>query len=127
MESVQMLHLLLAKFLTMNIHSMCVLNGFAIGGGLFMALNHDRLIMTSNPNFKVSLPEVKMKVVIPHAWIQNVTHVTNGQTSRILCSGKALNGVECKKLGFVHDLYEDTGSLELQIQNFAKEYQLDRA
>ena len=107
----KMLHVLNAKLLTTNVNSLCVINGHAVAGGLLTAINHDRLIMTSNPSFKVSLPEIKLGIPIPHALIQNVKHVTSGAVTKTLLTGQKLDEKEAKDLGIVSDLYEDQDQL----------------
>ena len=49
---------MLANLLTVNMPSLCVVNGHVIAGGLFIALSHDKIIMANNPDLKVQLNEV---------------------------------------------------------------------
>ena len=53
------LHLMLKRILTVNIPSLCVVNGKNIAGGVFMSLAHDRIIMNSDPKFTTCLNEAE--------------------------------------------------------------------
>ena len=77
-DTIKMLHPMLAKLMTVSVHSLACVNGYAIGGGCFIALGHDRITMTSNPEFKMYLPETKMGIPIPRGYIQLVKHATSG-------------------------------------------------
>ena len=77
-DTVKMLHPLLAKLMTVSVHSMACVNGFAIGGGCFIALSHDRITMTSNPKAKMNLPETQIAIPIPRGYIECVKAATSG-------------------------------------------------
>ena len=123
-NTIKMLHVLNAKILTANIHTLCVLNGHAIGGGLLVAINHDKLIMNSNPAFKINLPEVQLKVAIPHGLVQNVRHCTSGSTARVLVTGKKVEPKEACELGVVSNLYENHDDLTKYVQAWADEFKM---
>ena len=63
-EAVDRLHVFLAKMVTLNCHTICVANGSAVGGGLFMLFAHERTIMMNNPKFVCNLPEIPLGMVI---------------------------------------------------------------
>ena len=50
----------MAKMVTLNCHTVCFCNGSTVGGGLFIGLAHERMIMNNNPKFNCNLPEVPM-------------------------------------------------------------------
>lgn len=41
-----------SRFLTLNVPTLCIVNGHAVAGGLYLALSHDWVIMNSNPALK---------------------------------------------------------------------------
>ena len=49
---------MLANLLTVNMPSLCVVNGHTIAGGVFIPLSHDKIIMANKPNLIVQLNEV---------------------------------------------------------------------
>ena len=63
----KLLYVTLAKIATVNVHTMCVVNGFAVAGGLFLAIGHDKLIMTSNPKLKFFLDDARLGIAISRA------------------------------------------------------------
>ena len=56
---------MLANLLTVNMPSLCVVNGHCIAGGLFIALSHDKIIMANKADIKVQLNEVFFGQTIP--------------------------------------------------------------
>ena len=57
-----MMYVFLARLLTMNVQTLAVINGFAVAGGTFMSLAHDRAIMNSNPKFKIFANETSISM-----------------------------------------------------------------
>ena len=53
------MHHMLKEILTVNVPSLCVVNGLNIAGGVFMSLAHDKVIMNSNPKFTTCLNEAE--------------------------------------------------------------------
>lgn len=68
--SIRMLHVVLARLLTVNVPTLCVVNGFAIAGGVLIALAHDKVIVNSNPNYRFWMNETENGFSIPYPLIQ---------------------------------------------------------
>ena len=43
---------MLANLLTINMPSLCVIDGHVIAGGVFIPLSHDRILMANKPKIK---------------------------------------------------------------------------
>ena len=56
--SLRLFHNLLKRILTFGMPTVCVVNGHAIAGGVFLALAHDHSIMVSDPKYNVYLNEL---------------------------------------------------------------------
>ena len=82
--SVQAFHVLLARILTCNVNTLCVVNGFAVAGGVFLALAHDHAIMNSNPAIRAFLNETTNGAPIPRGFIDITVGTTSGSVARTL-------------------------------------------
>ena len=57
----------MARLTTLNIPSMCVLNGTAIAGGYWLSLSHDFRIMNAQVG-EICLSELKLGLTIPYPY-----------------------------------------------------------
>ena len=74
---------MLANILTLNMPSLCVVDGHVIAGGIFIPLCHDKIIMTSKPKIKWQLNEVHIGAHIPLGLTNLVKYSCgNGHLSR---------------------------------------------
>jgi len=109
-------HVLLARILTCNVNTLCVINGFAVAGGVFLALAHDQAIMSSNPAWRMFLNETTNGLPVPGGFVDLTLSTTSGGVARILLNEKKLTPQDALRLGIVKELYDDTGDLENKIK-----------
>ena len=87
MDTFRMMQIFLARLITINVQTLCVVNGFAVAGGVFIALAHDKCIMNSDPTFKCFLNETANSMPINQSNIYQIESVTSGATARRLALG----------------------------------------
>ena len=85
--SLTLYHDLLRRILTLGFPTVCVINGHAIAGGVFLALAHDHTIMISNPKFNMFLNELESGFVVPFGLIRFIREMTTTQVYKKLCLG----------------------------------------
>ena len=95
------MHHMLKEILTVNVPSLCVVNGLNIAGGVFMSLAHDKIIMNSNPKFTTCLNEAENGKVPTFAMEQFLRTITSGKSSRTLLLGTRVTPQEAKRLDLV--------------------------
>jgi len=82
----------------------CV-NGFALGGGLEMALGADFIYCSKNAVF--GLPEVKLGLIPGFGGTQRLARVVGRNIAReMIYTGKNLNSEEAKSIGLVNQVFE---------------------
>ena len=79
-----------ARLLTLNVPSLCVWQGHAVAGGVFIGLCHDRLIMKDDPKYIVMLNELAFGKAVPYSYNQVIKELTNGRVARTLFLGTRL-------------------------------------
>jgi enoyl-CoA hydratase/carnithine racemase len=62
--------------------TMCVINGHAFAGGLFIALAHDFRIMTTNPKVLMCLSEINIGIPFPAPLSVFLRSLLSAQTVR---------------------------------------------
>ncbi len=98
---------LYAKLLTVNVPTMCVIQGNAFAGGLFLALCHDFRIMVDHPKVKLCLSEILVGIGLGNLYMQLATSLLDSQTARFLVIGNKVNAKEALRLKVVTALYKD--------------------
>jgi enoyl-CoA hydratase len=87
----------------------CV-NGFALGGGLEMALGADFIYCSQNAVF--GLPEVKLGLIPGFGGTQRLARVVGRNIAReIIYTGKNLNSEEALAIGLVNKIFNSTQEL----------------
>ena len=84
-------HLFLAKLMTLNCHTLCFVNGSAVGGGLFILFGHERAIMKNNPRFVTFLPETPMSIIIIPGLMKITSMALTERLARRMIAGTKLN------------------------------------
>ena len=112
---------LFARLLTVNVPSLCVWQGHAVAGGVFIGLCHDRLIMNDDPKFMVMLNELSFGKAVPYSYNKVVKEVCGGRVARTLFLGTKISPQDAHRLGIVQDLYHTKDDLHKEIQDFAKQ------
>tara|TARA_B100000925_G_C22010950_1_gene476462 strand:+ start:10890 stop:11681 length:792 start_codon:yes stop_codon:yes gene_type:complete len=87
----------------------CV-NGFALGGGLEMALGADFIYASENAIF--GLPEVKLGLIPGFGGTQRLSRLVGKNKAReIIFSGKNISAADAKEIGFVNEVFKDKDEL----------------
>jgi Delta3-Delta2-enoyl-CoA isomerase len=55
---------LMAKMIQLPLPSLAIIQGHCYAGGIFLALVHDKIIMTTNPRFKICLSEIILGLIL---------------------------------------------------------------
>ncbi|MBQ46228.1 MAG: hypothetical protein CMP10_01805 [Zetaproteobacteria bacterium] len=112
-------------------HSICVglqelpipvvvlIDGLAIGGGAELALSAD--IRIGNETTGLWFLQMDVGLATGYGGATRLTAlVGTSLASYWLLSGKKLSATEAKEAGLLHELYRDSGDMELWIHNFEK-------
>jgi len=92
------------------------LDGFALGGGLELALGCDGRVAT--PNLRIGLPEVTLGIVPGAGGTQRLPRlIGRAKALEIVLSGRRLSGAEAHRLGIVDELVD--GDLRKAAVRFA--------
>jgi enoyl-CoA hydratase len=87
----------------------CV-NGFALGGGMEMALGADFIYASENAVF--GLPEVKLGLIPGFGGTQRLSKLVGKNKAReIIYTGKNITALEAKSLGIVNEVYANKTEL----------------
>ena len=98
--------------LSFEMPAMCVVNGHCIAGGIFMALQHDYVIMKDDPKAMWWFNEIDFGFIIPEGLIRLVEFkVDTPQGYQLLMLGKKIRSKEALKVGIVDGLYRDEEDL----------------
>lgn len=90
-----------APFLTL-----AAVNGYALGGGLEMALACDFIYASSNA--KMGLPEITLGIIPGFGGTQRLSRaVGTRQAKEMILTGKLISAEEAKQLGIVNAIYEE--------------------
>ncbi|MBX9840807.1 MAG: enoyl-CoA hydratase/isomerase family protein [Xanthobacteraceae bacterium] len=94
-----------AKLDTFPVASIAVLNGFAFGGGLELALACTFRLAT--PNAKMGLPEIKLGLTPGYGGTQRLPRlVGEGRALEMILTGKTIDAAEAYRIGLVNRLVE---------------------
>jgi enoyl-CoA hydratase len=86
---------------TMRKPSVAAINGFALGGGLELAMCCT--IRIASPNAKLGQPEVKLGIVPGYGATQRLPRlVGRGRALELLLSGEAIDAAEAHRIGLVN-------------------------
>ncbi len=81
--------------------TMAVINGYALGGGLELALACD--LRVSTPEAKMGMPEIELGVLPCYGGTQRLPRVVGaGLAKEMLFTGRMLNGEEALRVGLVN-------------------------
>ncbi len=97
-----------AKLDTLPIPSVALINGYAFGGGLELALACTFRVAT--PNAKVGLPEIKLGIVPGYGGTQRLPRlIGEGRALEIIMSGRTVEADEAERIGLVHKIIDGDG------------------
>ena len=97
------------KLESMRKPSVAAINGFALGGGLELAMA--ATIRVASPNARLGQPEVKLGIVPGYGGTQRLPRlVGRGKALELLLSGEPIDAVEAHRIGLVNHVV-DQGEL----------------
>ena len=96
---------------TMRKPSVAAVNGFALGGGLELALA--ATIRVGSPNAKLGLPEVKLGIVPGYGGTQRLPRlVGRGRALEMILSGEPVEAAEAYRIGLLNAVVPQADLLE---------------
>ena len=97
-----------SKLDTLAIPSIALINGYAFGGGLELALACT--FRVAMPNAKVGLPEIKLGIIPGYGGTQRLPRlVGEGRALEIIMSGRTVDAEEAEQIGLVHKIIKGDG------------------
>ena len=103
--------LALREFETMDKLVVCLIHGYAIGGGLQLALACDIRVCT--PSARLSLPAVKDGLIPGLGTFRLARYIGLGRAKSMIIRGNMIDGTEAERIGLVdHLVDEDTAYVE---------------
>jgi len=97
-----------AKLDTLPIPSVALINGYAFGGGLELALACTFRVAT--PNAKVGLPEIKLGIIPGYGGTQRLPRlVGEGRALQMIMTGRTVGVDEAERIGLVHQIIDGDG------------------
>ena len=82
---------LVSRIIQLGFPTLAILNGHAIGAGVFLALAHDRAIMDSNPDFTVCTNELSFGMAFPYSYVQMLRAFCAARVARQMLLGPRLS------------------------------------
>ena len=110
----------LSRYLTLNVPTLCVVNGHAVAGGLYLAMCHDHIIMSSNPKIKCFLNESLIGIGFYQTYISLLNSLVSNRLARTLHLGDIYHPQSALEADLVQSLYTDYDDLLKQILEFRK-------
>ena len=97
-----------AKLDTIPIPSIALINGYAFGGGLELALACTFRLAT--PNAKVGLPEIKLGIIPGYGGTQRLPRlIGEGRALEMIMSGRTIDALEAERVGLIHKVTSNDG------------------
>lgn len=95
-----------AKITDLPMPSVAVINGFAFGGGLEMALACT--FRVAGRNAKVGLPEIKLGLIPGYGGTQRLPRlIGEGRALELIMTGRTVGAEEAERIGLVNRLVDD--------------------
>lgn len=107
------------RIMNLSLVTIAAVNGFALGGGLELALTCDiRIGTTAN---KIGFPEVGLGIIPGYGGTQRASRLIGiGQTKRLALSGEIIDGAEAHRIGLLEKIVEPDQLIE-EATKFAKQ------
>ncbi len=94
-----------ARLDRLPIPSIAVINGFAFGGGLELALSCTFRLATSNA--KMGLPEIKLGIIPGYGGTQRLPRIVGeARALELIMTGRTVDAEEASRIGLVHRLID---------------------
>ncbi len=111
---------LLGKLVSLNVPTMCVMNGHAYAGGFIFGLCHDFRIIQANG--VLCLSEINNGLPLPPAYNTICSELLPKQLARKMNFGTRISAKEAVQHSAVNEVYQDLAEAEKHIGAFTKEY-----
>ncbi len=111
----------LRLFETMDKLVLCLIHGYALGGGLQLALAADVRVCT--PSAQLGLPAVKEGLIPGLGTWRLARYVGQGRAKAMILRGNMIDGIEAQRIGLVDHLVEETNvatAFEDRLADYAK-------
>ena len=109
----------LRVFETMDKLVVCLIHGYAIGGGLQLALACDIRVCT--PSARLSLPAVKDGLIPGLGTFRLARYIGLGRAKSMIIRGNMIDGTEAERIGLVDHLVDDDAAFE-EFERWLAEY-----
>jgi len=104
---------------TMDKLALCLVHGYAVGGGLQLALACDIRVCT--PTAKMGLPAIKEGLIPGLGTWRLARYVGLGRAKSLIIRGNMIDGTEAERIGMVDHLVPDETANE-EFEKFVTEY-----
>ena len=109
----------LRVFETMDKLVVCLIHGYAIGGGLQLALACDIRVCT--PSARLSLPAVKDGLIPGLGTFRLARYIGLGRAKSMIIRGNMIDGAEAERIGLVDHLVDEETAFE-EFESLLAEY-----
>ena len=109
----------LRVFETMDKLVVCLIHGYAVGGGLQLALACDIRVCT--PSAKVGLPAIKEGLIPGLGTFRLARYVGLGRAKSLIIRGNMIDGTEAQRIGLVDHLVGEETAFE-EFEDWIAEY-----
>ncbi len=103
----------LRRFETMDKLVLCLIHGYALGGGLQLALASDIRVCT--PSAKLGLPAIKEGLIPGLGTLRLARYIGLGRAKRLIITGEMIDGAEGERIGMVDYLVSE-GNAEAEFE-----------
>ena len=109
----------LRRIETMDKLVLCLIHGYALGGGLQLALAADIRVCTASA--KLGLPAIKEGLIPGLGTFRLARYIGLGRAKRLIISGETIDGREAERIGLVDYLVEEADAMA-QFEQIAERY-----
>ncbi len=109
----------LRRIETMDKLVLCLIHGYALGGGLQLALAADIRVCTASA--KLGLPAIKEGLIPGLGTFRLARYIGLGRAKRLIISGETIDGREAERIGMVDYLVEEADAMA-QFERIAERY-----
>ena len=109
----------LRRFETMDKLVLCLIHGYALGGGLQLALAADIRVCT--PSAELGVPAIKEGLIPGLGTFRLARYIGLGRAKRLIISGETIGGREAERIGLVDHLV-DEGDAMARFERIADSY-----
>lgn len=109
----------LRRLETMDKLVLCLIHGYALGGGLQLALAADIRVCTATA--KLGLPAIKEGLIPGLGTFRLARYIGLGRAKRLIISGEMIDGREAERIGMVDHLVEEAEAMA-QFEGIVERY-----